>query len=148
MSGCRRAEYRRAAREAAKTENARHGVAVLAALAGCTCDPDVDFEAERTVCAHDDGCPLAGAGTSVFVEVDGQAIDATPVVDLAIESDTVIVAAIEGVIVVPDSQEAPETLGVYCDIAVAHRPGGRTATVYKLTDTVIAGLEAQIGGDR
>ncbi len=131
-----------------KRPEASQAVATLAAAQGCTCDPEVDFEAERTVCRHDTTCPLRDAGSSVFVEVDGQAIDVTPAVDLAIKSDMTIVAALEGVIVVPDSQQAPETLGVYCDSAVAYRPGGRTATVYKLTDTVIAGLEAQIGGDR
>lgn len=148
MSGCRRAEHRRAARAAAKAAKTSRAVAALAAVQGCTCDPDVTIEDERTVCQHDTTCPLRDAGSSVFVTVDGSVVDVTPAVDLAIRANTTVVAAAEAVVVVPDSCQAPDTLDVFCDSAVAYRPGGRTATVYKLSDAVVADLERQIRGEQ
>ncbi len=148
MTGCRRAEHWRDARAAAKAAKTSQAVATVAAVQGCTCDPEVTVEDERTVCRHDASCPLRDAGSSVFVTVDGSVADVTPAVDLAIRANTTVVAAAEAVIVVPDSCQAPETFDAYCDSVVAYRPGGRTATVYKLSDDVVADLERQIQGEQ
>jgi hypothetical protein len=148
VTGCRRAEHRRAARAAAKIAKTSQAVATVAAAEGCTCDPEVTIEDERTVCRHDTSCPLRDAGTSVCVTVDGGVVDLTSACDLAIRANTMVVAAAEAVVIVPDSCQAPETFDVFCDSVVAYRPGGRTATVYKLSDDVVADLEAQIRGER
>ena len=73
--------------------------------------------------------------------------DLTAVCDLAIRTRAVVVAAAEGVAVVPDGMNAPERLDMYCTTTTVARPSG-TVRIYTLRDDVVADLERQIRGEQ